>query len=231
MSQKTKTALKPSKQNPLSLETVGGVYSHELFYATNLALNCAQRASIAHYTLTFGGMNLMKKKNRNIILIGMPGCGKSTVGVVLAKIMGYRFLDSDLLIQESEGRLLCDIIRTEGVDAFNCIENRVNSSIAAERTVIATGGSVVYGKEAMQHLSEIGAVVYIRLPYEEIEKRLGNLESRGVSMHKGQTLREIYDERVPLYESYADIIVDESGRGISETALYIRNMTEEYFRG
>lgn len=168
---------------------------------------------------------------KNIILIGMPGCGKSTVGVVLAKAMGYRFMDSDLVIQESDGRLLCDIIEQEGLDGFNEIENRINSQIDAKRTVIATGGSVVYGKEAMAHLKEIGTVVYIRLPYEEIEKRLGDLTKRGVSIKEGQTLRGLYDERVPLYEKYADIIIDEEGRTISETALYIRERVMESFGG
>ncbi len=165
---------------------------------------------------------------KNIVLIGMPGCGKSTVGVVLAKTMGYRFLDSDLVIQETDGRLLSEIIKQEGLDGFNRIENDINSKIKAERTVIATGGSVIYGKEAMTHLKDIGTVVYIRLPFEEINHRLGNLAKRGVSIKEGQTLRELFDERVPLYEKYADIIVDEEGRTISETALYIKEKFSEY---
>ena len=111
-------------------------------------------------------------KSKNIILIGMPGCGKSTVGVVLAKAMGYRFLDSDLVIQEEEERLLCEIIEQDGLEGFLKTEERINSSINVKRTVIATGGSVVYGKDAMRHFKEIGIVVYIELPYEEIEKRL-----------------------------------------------------------
>ena len=157
----------------------------------------------------------------NVVLIGMPGCGKSTVGVVLAKMLGFRFLDSDLVIQESEGRLLSEIIEKDGIDAFNEVENRVNASINATRSVIATGGSVVYGRDAMRHLGEIGVIVYIRLPYNVIRRRLGNLAKRGVSIRKGQTLRQLYDERVPLYEKYADIIVDERGKGISDTAAYI----------
>ncbi len=161
---------------------------------------------------------------KNIVLIGMPGCGKSTVGVVLAKALGYRFLDSDLVIQEEDGRLLSEIIDEEGLEGFNRIENEINSRINVKKTVIATGGSVIYGKEAMKHLKETGTVVYIRLPYEEIENRLGDLHNRGVSIKDGQTLRELYDERVPLYEGYADIIIDEHGRTISETALYIKDM-------
>ncbi len=158
----------------------------------------------------------------NIILIGMPGCGKSTVGVILAKIMGYRFLDSDLLIQEKENKLLSEIIACEGLDGFNRVENRVNASIDVNRSVIATGGSVVYGKDAMEHFKKIGIIVYIRLPYEEIANRLGDLTKRGVSIKDGQTLLDLYNERVPLYEKYADIIIDENGMTIPETALTIK---------
>ncbi len=168
-------------------------------------------------------------KGKNVVLIGMPGCGKSTVGVVLAKTLGYRFLDSDLLIQEQEDRLLSEIIEQDGIDGFEAIENRVNAGISVKKTVIATGGSVVYGKQAMEHLRKIGAVVYIKLPYEEIEHRLGDLAKRGVAIRNGQTLRDLYDERKPLYESYADIIADEEGRTISEMALYIREKVLSYF--
>lgn len=164
----------------------------------------------------------------NVVLIGMPGCGKSTVGVVLAKIMGYKFIDSDLLIQESEGRLLSEIISEQGLDAFNRVENRVNASIDVHKCVIATGGSVVYGVEAMKHLSEIGTIVYIQLPYEEIERRLGDLTKRGVSIKQGQTLKDLYDERVPLYEKYAHIIVTEENVEIAVTADKIRRAVEQY---
>ena len=159
---------------------------------------------------------------KNIILIGMPGCGKSTVGVILAKIIGYSFLDSDLLIQEKDGRLLSEIISQEGLDGFNKIENKINASIDVSRSVIATGGSVIYGKEAMEHFKKIGIIVYIRLPYEEIAKRLSDLTQRGVSIKEGQTLLDLYNERIPLYEKYADVIVDENGMAIPETALYIK---------
>ena len=165
---------------------------------------------------------------KNVVLIGMPGCGKSTVGVVLAKILGYRFLDSDLVIQESENRLLHDIIEQEGIDGFEEIENRVNSSINVKKTVIATGGSVVYGKQAMEHFKEIGVIVYIDLPYEEIDHRLGNLEQRGVAIRKNQTLKDLYNERVPLYEKYADIAVKEENLTISQTALLIRDKLRAY---
>ena len=148
-------------------------------------------------------------KMNNITLIGMPGAGKSTLGVVLAKILGYEFLDSDLLIQKEEKRRLYQIIDEEGEDGFKAIENRVNASIDTENTVIATGGSVVYCSEAMEHLKSIGKVVYLSLSLESLEKRLGNLKKRG-----GQTLKSLYEERVPLYEKYADIVVDEEGKDL-----------------
>ncbi|HIS27543.1 MAG TPA: shikimate kinase [Candidatus Pullilachnospira intestinigallinarum] len=153
----------------------------------------------------------------NIVLIGMPGVGKSTVGVILAKELGYQFLDADLLIQKRENRLLKEIIEQEGVDGFIEIENQVNASIEADRTVVATGGSVVYGEEAMNHLKHIATVIYLRLSYEELEKRLGNLKNRGVVLREGQTLKDLYEERTKLYEKYADLIVDEENKGIEET--------------
>ena len=168
---------------------------------------------------------------KNIVLIGMPGCGKSTVGVVLAKILGYRFLDSDLVIQEQEDRLLSDIIEQEGVDGFNEIENRINASINVRKTVIATGGSVVYGKDAMEHFKDIGIIVYIKLPYDDIKHRLGDLAKRGVSIKEGQTLRDLYNERLPLYEKYADIIADERGLTISQTAMYIKEQIYSRYGG
>ncbi len=154
---------------------------------------------------------------RNIVLIGMPGVGKSTIGVILAKIIGYHFLDSDLVIQERENRLLHEIIKQEGTEGFLKIENDVNASLNVERTIIATGGSAVYGKEAMEHLKKIGEIVYLKADYPTIEKRLGNLEKRGVALKKGQTLKDLYEERCVLYEKYADVTVDEKGLGTEET--------------
>ncbi len=153
----------------------------------------------------------------NIVLVGMPGVGKSTVGVILAKILGYRFIDTDLLIQESEGRLLKEIIASEGIDGFIEIENKVNSQINAEKSVIATGGSVVYGREAMEHLCEIGTVIYLSLDYKKLRYRLGNIKNRGVVIRDGQKLIDLYNERVPLYVKYADIIIDENGCNIEKT--------------
>ena len=158
----------------------------------------------------------------NIILIGMPGCGKSTVGVVLAKKLGYGFIDSDLRIQEREKRLLSQIIEEEGLERFNQIEEEVNASLEAERSVIATGGSVVYGPRAMAHLASMGTIVYLKLPYREIEERLGDLRERGVSVRKDQTLWDLYRERVPLYEKYAEIIVDGDGLPLRQVAEKIK---------
>ncbi|MGI6011911.1 MAG: shikimate kinase [Ruminococcus sp.] len=159
----------------------------------------------------------MNKGKSNLILIGMPAVGKSTVGVILAKELGYQFLDSDLLIQQKEGKLLKDIIASKGTEGFISVENAVNASIEAERSVIATGGSVVYGKEAMAHLREIGEIIYLKISYACLEARLHNLRGRGVVLRKGQTLYDIYEERTVLYEKYADYIVNADGKGIEET--------------
>lgn len=160
----------------------------------------------------------MSDKLSNIILIGMPGVGKSSVGVVLAKILGYRFLDCDLVIQEKEGKLLHEIISSEGLDGFIKVENKINVSINCEKCIVATGGSAIYGEDAMAHFKEIGTIVYLKSDYETIAERLGDLAARGVAMKEGQTLKDLYEERVPLYEKYADVIVDESGcRSVRET--------------
>lgn len=160
----------------------------------------------------------------NVVLIGMPGCGKSTLGVLLAKTLGYGFIDSDLVIQTEQKMLLADIIETKGLEAFNRIENRANAGIWADRCVIATGGSVIYGEEAMAHLQEIGKIVYLKLSYATVEKRLGDIKQRGVSIKDGETLKQLYDERIPLYEKYADVIVDCEGQTIEES---VRKVFEE----
>lgn len=144
----------------------------------------------------------------NIVLIGMPGAGKSTVGVVLAKVVGHKFVDSDLVIQETYGKLLHELITEHGLDGFLEIENQVNAGLNTTKSIIATGGSVIYGKEAMEHLKEIGLVVYLKLSLESIADRLGDLQQRGVALKEGWGLKELYEERVPFYEKYADLIID-----------------------
>lgn len=157
------------------------------------------------------------EQKTNIVLIGMPGVGKSTIGVILAKVLGYSFLDADLLIQEQEGKLLREIIEEKGTDGFIEVENRVNASIRADRAIIATGGSVVYGKEAMEHLKEIGRVVYLKVSYAILEKRLADIKGRGVVLKEGQTLETLFEERSKLYEQYADIEVSEEGLDVEQT--------------
>ena len=167
---------------------------------------------------------------RNIILIGMPGAGKSSVGVILAKVLGYEFIDTDLVIQHREKRLLREIIADEGNEGFLAIENEVNATLEANKSVIAPGGSAIYGKEAMEHFKEIGTIVYLKLSYEDLAKRLGNLKGRGVVLKEGQTLKDLYDERSKLYEQYAEITVDESGRDIKGTILALREQIRELER-
>jgi shikimate kinase len=144
---------------------------------------------------------------RNIVLIGMPGSGKSTVGVLLAKTLGRKFIDTDIRIQETTGRLLQDIIDHDGVDAFLKIEEDTILALNRHRAVIATGGSVVYSRKAMEHLQAHGVVVYLQVSFEEIERRLKNITTRGIALHPGQSLRDLYEERVSLYERYADITI------------------------
>ena len=169
------------------------------------------------------------KERSNIILIGMPGAGKSTLGVVLAKELGMDFSDTDLLIQKHCGKLLKDIIAELGVEGFLKTEEDVCADVRAVRSVIATGGSVVYGSEAMRNLKESGIVVYLRLPYEVISERLANLKLRGVALKEGQTLRDIYDERVPLYEKWADLTVDEEGLDLEETLAETKRLLSDFF--
>lgn len=147
-------------------------------------------------------------KHDNIILIGMPGSGKSTLGVLLAKAMNYRFMDTDLLIQEREGMLLSEIIAEKGREEFIRIEGEVNAGVVTKRTVIAPGGSAIYSEKAMRHFSELGTIVYLHVPVTELEKRLGDLKRRGVVLKENQSLEMLYEERHVLYERYADITVD-----------------------
>ena len=155
-----------------------------------------------------------REKNRNIILIGMPGSGKSTLGVLLAKALGRRFVDTDLLIQEREGRLLQDIIDNDGIEKFLQIEEQVLLSVDVEHA--ATGGSVVYSQAGMEALKRNGDVVYLAATYAEVEKRVTNITTRGIVLKHGCSLQDAFAERVPLYEQYSDYTVDGTGKSIEE---------------
>lgn len=144
---------------------------------------------------------------KNIILIGMPACGKSVTGVILAKSLKMNFIDADLLIQERAGKSLQDIINADGIETFKSIEEEILNAINVKNTVIATGGSAVYYDSAMRHLKENGVAVYIEASLATIKKRLKNIRTRGVAMEKGQTIDSLYEMRVPLYEKYADCTV------------------------
>lgn len=165
---------------------------------------------------------------RNIVLIGMPGAGKSTVGVLLAKVLGYDFVDTDLLIQLREGCRLEDILRQEGIDGFLDIEGEVCASLAAEKTVIATGGSVIYREEAMRRLSEKGLVVYLQVDLDVLTARLSDLRERGVALREGQTLADLYAERIVLYERWAEVTVWEGDMTLEETLTAAARALDKY---
>ncbi len=154
---------------------------------------------------------------KNVIFIGMPAVGKSTVGVIVAKRLGYRFLDTDLLIQEQEGKLLKEIIAERGTEGFLEIEDRVNAGVSTERSVISPGGSVVYCENAMKHYKEIGIVVYLKISFDIINSRLKNAKNRGVVLRDGQTFRDLYNERTALFEKYADVTICEDHLSLEET--------------
>lgn len=154
---------------------------------------------------------------KNIIFIGMPASGKSTIGVVVAKRLGYEFIDTDLLIQKQEKRLLKEIIADIGNEGFLAIENQVNRDVQAEHAVISPGGSVVYCQEAMEHFKKIGTIVYLKVSFEMIERRISNAKSRGVVLKEGQGLRDLYEERTRLFEKYADYTISENSLDLEET--------------
>ena len=155
---------------------------------------------------------------KNIVLIGMPAVGKSTIGVLLAKTLGFSFVDTDLIIQQQTGRLLQDIIDKDGLDAFCIAEERAICSVSeSENAVIATGGSAVYSREAMLHLKKSGTVYYLSLPTEELQKRLSNIKTRGIAMRPGDSIADVFRRRAELYAEYADITVECLGKSAEDT--------------
>lgn len=159
----------------------------------------------------------MSDENKNLILIGMPASGKSTVGVILAKVLGMDFADTDLLIQKQAGMRLEEIIDHRGLPGFLALEEAVCCGVTCRNTVIATGGSVVYSDKAMRHFQTLGRVIYLDVSYEALMNRLHDIRHRGVVMREGQTVETLYAERVPLYRKYADATVDEGDGGIEDT--------------
>lgn len=164
----------------------------------------------------------------NLIFIGMPAVGKSTVGIVVAKQLGMQFIDTDLLIQKQEKRLLREIIADVGEEGFLKIENQVNRDVNAENSVISPGGSIVYCEEAMKHFKEIGTIVYLKASYKTIKKRIRSPKKRGVVLKEGQSFRDLYNERVKLFEKYADITVCEDGYEIEQTIENVLSAVGKY---
>ena len=163
----------------------------------------------------------MKNNKTNIVLIGMPASGKSTVGVILAKVLGMDFIDTDLVIQQRENSLLCEIINDRGVDSFLRCEEEALLSIDTDNTVIATGGSAVYSERGMKHLSEDGTIIYLKVEKDKLFDRLHEIKERGVVLRDGESLDEMYEERIVLYEKFADIVIDEGDSSIEETVRRI----------
>ncbi|MCX8129815.1 MAG: shikimate kinase [Clostridia bacterium] len=163
----------------------------------------------------------------NVVLVGMPGAGKSTIGVLLAKTLKMTFIDTDLLIQQKEDRFLQDIIDTNGIKEFLKLEENVVLDTKLQNHVIATGGSVIYSSIAIRHLKEDGVLVYLKLDYDEIQKRITNITSRGIAMQKDQSLQDIYIERTPLYEEHADITINCSGKHMEEIVADISRILQK----
>jgi shikimate kinase len=166
----------------------------------------------------------------NIILIGMSGAGKSTIGVLLAKALGMDYVDTDIVIQQHEGRLLQDIIDNHGIDEFMKIEERIISDLNLQNCIIATGGSVIYSEKAMNILKQGGPIIYLHVPYQEIKKRLINITTRGIVIKQGKSLKDVYTERVPLYIKYSDKIIDCSNKDIEHCVNEIIEKIREVLR-
>lgn len=163
----------------------------------------------------------------NIVLIGMPGCGKSTIGVILAKTVGVGFIDTDLIIQQRENRLLQEIIDSDGIEFFLDCEAQAVKTVECNNTVIATGGSVVYREDAINHLKKNGKIFYLDVPLFEIKKRLNNISTRGIAADKNDSIEDIYAERESLYKKYADEIIDLADCDIEEAIKKICKKIEE----
>jgi shikimate kinase len=160
--------------------------------------------------------------NKNIVLTGMPGAGKSTIGVLLAKSLKKPFIDTDLIIQQTEGEFLQDIIDKKGIEAFLLIEEKSVLSHEFKNHVIATGGSVIYSEKAVKHLKSNGTFIYLQLEYQVLNKRINNIKSRGIAMNPGLSLKDIYSERTPLYEKYADIIINCQDKNMEDIVSEIK---------
>ena len=158
----------------------------------------------------------MRIYKNNFILIGMPGAGKSTIGKALAAKMQYGFIDSDAIIEENCGKKIAEILFESGKEGFLEIENFTNATLKARNKVIATGGSAVFGNEAMEHFTRIGDIIYLKLSFKEIAKRIDDIELRGIASLEGETLEDIYAKREPLYEKYAQITIDCDGKSVKE---------------
>ena len=163
----------------------------------------------------------------NIVLIGMPGSGKSTIGKLLAKELNKTSIDGDAIIEQQEGIKLQEIINSKGNDYFKALEEKVLSSLQCENYIISPGGSVCYYPEAMKHLSEIAEVVYLKVSFEELEKRVVNLTTRGIVFKPNQTFRDLYNERTPLYEKYAGLVIDSTNQSPEETTMLLLELLQQ----
>ncbi len=157
----------------------------------------------------------------NLILIGMPTSGKSTVGIILAKAIGYDFVDLDLVMQKKTGKKLHQLMDKLGIDGFLSLEEETALSLDCRRTVIAPGGSIIYGEKAMEHLRQLGTILYLEIDYDMLSERLHDARNRGVTLRDGQTMEDLYRERVPLYEKYADLTFRERGHALEDMVMQI----------
>lgn len=173
----------------------------------------------------------MPVDKRNIVLVGMPAAGKSTLGVLLAKQLRYNFVDTDISIQVENDGTLAELIALHGNDALLAMEAAACKAIQPARCVIATGGSAVYNHDAMEHLKSTGPVVYLHAPFEEVARRVGDVVARGVVMPDGYTFRDLYNERAALYERYADVVVKTAGLSVNQALEAAVQAVTGWFEG